>query len=99
MNTFMHLAAASSLTVFIAPWVFAQATTQGDGTVLLGGQVVDSACGLEVTTVDQTIEMAPEPIGRLLRYGQGNTQPFELRLVNCSLTRPAPSRPGQNLPD
>ncbi|WP_095109981.1 fimbrial protein [Pseudomonas sp. Irchel 3E20] len=99
MNTFMHLAAASSLTVFIAPWVFAQATTQGDGTVLLGGQVVDSACGLEVTTVDQTIEMAPEPIGRLLRYGQGNTQPFELRLVNCSLTRPDPSRPGQNLPD
>lgn len=99
MKTFISLAIASSLTMVINPWVFAQAATQGDGVVTLGGVVIDSACGLEAATVDQTIEMASEPIGRLLRDGEGQKQPFQLRLVNCSLNRPDPSRPGANLPD
>ncbi|MGA9705467.1 fimbrial protein [Pseudomonas sp.] len=99
MKTFISLAIASSLTMFISPCAVAQAAGQGDGVVTMGGQVIDSACGLEAATVDQTIEMAPEPIGRLLRDGQGQVQPFELRLVNCSVTRPDPLRPGVTLPD
>ncbi len=99
MKTIISLAVASSLTLLINPWVFAQASAQGEGTVTLGGEVIDSACGLEAATVDQTIEMPPEPIGRLLRHARGITQPFQLRLVNCTLTRPDPSRPDVNLPD
>lgn len=99
VNTFIHLATASLLMMFISPWVFAQTPAQGDGIVTLGGQVIDSACGLEATTSDQTIEMVPEPIGRLLRHARGVIQPFQLRLVNCSLSRPDPSRPDANLPD
>ncbi|NWA40815.1 type 1 fimbrial protein [Pseudomonas reactans] len=99
MKTFINLAMASSLTVFINPWVYAQADAQGEGIVTLGGQVIDSACGLELASVDQTIDMTPEPIGRLLRNALGAPHPFQLRLVNCSLTRPDPLRPGVNLPD
>nr|WP_218176526.1 fimbrial protein [Pseudomonas costantinii] len=85
--------------MFISPCVVAQAPAQGDGVVTLGGQVVDSACGLEAVSADQTIEMTPQPIGRLLRNARGETHPFQLRLVNCTLSRPDPSRPGENLPD
>lgn len=99
MKTFISLAVASSLTMFISPWAFAQAQPQGDGVVTLGGTVIDSACGLESSSVDQTIEMASEPIGRLLRDGQGQAQSFQLRLINCSLSRPDPMRPGESLPD
>ncbi|WP_455827628.1 fimbrial protein [Pseudomonas graminis] len=99
MKTFISLAVASSLTLFISPCAVAQTPVQVDGVVTLGGRVIDSACGLEAVTVDQTIEMNPEPIGRLLREGAGRVQPFELRLVNCTVTRPDPLRPGETLPD
>ena len=85
--------------MFISPGNSAQAAAQGDGVVTLGGQVVDSACGLEADSVDQTIEMPPEPMGRLLRYARGAPHPFQLRLVNCSLSREDPLRPGVPLPD
>ena len=99
MKTFLSFAIASSLTVLINPCVFANAAAQGEGLVTLGGEVIDSACGLELVSADQTIEMPPEPIGRLLRSAIGEPHPFQLRLVNCSLTRPDPSRPDVNLPD
>jgi fimbrial protein len=99
VKTFINLAITSSLAMFISPLVFAQAPAQGAGVVTLGGEVIDSACGLELASVDQSIEMTPEPIGRLLRNTIGAPHPFQLRLVNCSLTRPDPSRPGATLPD
>ncbi|WP_411379032.1 fimbrial protein [Pseudomonas sp. MPB26] len=99
MKTLIRLAIASSLTTFISPCMVAQASAQGDGVVLLGGEVVDSACGLELSSIDQTIEMPPEPVGRLLRNTRGEDHPFQLRLVNCSLSRPDPLRPGASLPD
>ena len=99
MKTFINLAITSSLTMFASPWVFAQEPAQGEGVLTLGGEVVDSACGLELSSVDQSIEMPAEPIGRLLRNALGEPHPFDLRLVNCSLTRPDPSRPGATLPD
>lgn len=97
MNTFISLAITSSLMMLISPDVRAQG--QGDGVVTLGGEIIDSACGLELSSVDQTIEMPAEPIGRLLRDALGAPHPFQLRLVNCTLTRPDPNRPGATLPD
>lgn len=99
MNKVISLAIASSLTMLISSCAVAQAPAQSEGVVTLAGEVVDSACGLELASVDQAIEMNPEPIGRLLRSGRGEIHPFQLRLVNCSLTRPDPSRPGASLPD
>ncbi|WP_395607360.1 fimbrial protein [Pseudomonas sp. B22129] len=97
MKTFISLAITTSLMTLISPCAVAQ--NQGDGVVTLGGQIIDSACGLELSSVDQTIEMPAEPIGRLLRNALGAPHPFQLRLINCSLTRPDPNRPGATLPD
>jgi len=99
VKTIISFAVTSSLMLFISPWVAADTPAQGDGLVTLGGEIIDSACGLELVSADQTIEMRPEPIGRLLRNAIGDPHPFQLRLVNCSLTRPDPSRPDVNLPD
>ncbi|MGY2374349.1 fimbrial protein [Pseudomonas sp. SDO524_S393] len=99
MNTFLSLAVASSVSLLISPCALAQGGSQGEGLLTLGGEVVDSACGLELASIDQTIEMPPEPVGRLLRNTRGEDHPFQLRLVNCSLTRPDPLRPGMSLPD
>ncbi|KRP46707.1 fimbrial protein [Pseudomonas libanensis] len=99
MKTFISLAVTSSLTMFISAFAFAKSASQGEGIVTLGGEVVDSACGLELSSIDQTIEMPPEPVGRLLRNTRGADHPFQLRLVNCTLSRPDPSRPGASLPD
>ncbi|MCF5097795.1 type 1 fimbrial protein, partial [Pseudomonas gessardii] len=67
MKTIISFAVTSSLMLFISPWVAADTPAQGDGLVTLGGEIIDSACGLELVSADQTIEMRPEPIGRLLR--------------------------------
>ncbi|MEO8490340.1 fimbrial protein [Pseudomonas sp.] len=99
MNTFLRIAITSALTIGLSPCALAQTPYQGDGLVTLGGEIVDSACGLELGSVDQSIEMNPEPIGRLLRNTMGEPHPFQLRLVNCSLSRPDPLRPGASLPD
>lgn len=99
MKTFMHLAITSSLAMLISPCASSQTPAQGDGVVTLGGEVVDSACGLELASADQSIDMPAEPIGRILRNTIGDPHPFQLRLVNCSLSRPDPLRPGVSLPD
>ncbi len=76
-----------------------QAAHQGEGVVRLGGEIVESACGLDATSADQTIEMDPEPIGLFLRNAEGKSHPFELKLLDCNINRPDPLRPGQSLPD
>lgn len=85
--------------MFFSTFSCVQASDHGEGVVRLGGEIVESACGLDAASADQTIEMAPEPIGRLLRSAEGKPHPFQLRLVDCSLSRPDPLRPGQSLPD
>ena len=99
MKTLIHLAITSALALLISPDARAQPPAQGDGVVTLGGEIVDSACGLELASADQSIDMPPEPIGRILRNTMGEPHPFQLRLVNCSLSRPDPLRPGASLPD
>ena len=99
MKTFINLTLAASLATLLSPDATAQTHAQGDGVVTMSGEIIDSACGLELASADQSIEMPPEPIGRLLRNTVGAPHPFQLRLVNCSLSRPDPNRPGASLPD
>lgn len=99
-----------ALSVFVASYplvlfstlclpVFAASHNQGNGVVVLGGQILDSACALDSNSAYQVIEMDPVPMGRLIREGESEPHPFTLRLVQCSLTRPDPARPGRYLPD
>lgn len=79
--------------------VLAAPHNQGNGVVVLGGQILDSACALDASSIYQVIEMDPVPMGRLIREGKSQPHPFSLRLIKCSLMRPAPSNPGRYLPD
>lgn len=95
----IRLAATFSLLVFAASFVSVQASSRDEGVVEFGGEIIDTACGLEVGSAYQVIEMPAEPIGQLLRSGFGKPHPFQLRLVNCSLSRPDLSISGPRLPD
>lgn len=99
MRVISTLVVSSSALISIALLFTASAANQGNGLVTLEGQILDSACALDSGSVYQLIEMDPVPMGRLIREGDGDPHPFSLRLVQCSLTRPDPERPGQYLPD
>ena len=72
---------------------------QGNGRVMLEGQIVDSACALDAISSYQAIEFDLLPMGQLIRQGQSLPKSFILRLVKCSLVRPDSFRPGSYLPD
>jgi len=93
-----RIVAASVLAFFLSPLVVS-ASGQGSGVVALEGQLVDSACALEAGSLHQVVTMEAVSIGQLIRQGESTPHPFSLRLVNCSLSRPDPSRPGNYLPD
>lgn len=99
MRVFSTLAVTSSLLIIPPLCLTAFAASQWDGIVTLEGQILDSACALDTDGVYQLIEMDPVPVGRFIREGDGDPHPFSLRLVQCTLTRPDPDRPGQYLPD
>lgn len=99
MRAFQALIKIALVTMSITLPVITFAAGQGSGLVLLGGQLVDSACALESDSAHQTIEMDVTAMGQLIRQGNSVPHPFSLRLVKCSLSRPDPSRPGNYLPD
>lgn len=97
----MRLGVVSLLVMLTASFVSVRVCAQdeGRGAVAFGGEIIDSACGLEVGAANQIVEMPAEPIGRLLRNGRGEPHPFQLRLVNCSLDLPRSSLSGESLPE
>ena len=101
MKVFTASAFSCVLAMFLTSClsVFAEPRQQGSGVVTLGGQILDSACALDANSAYQVIDMTPVPVGRLVREGESDPHPFSLRLIQCSLTRPDPDRPGQYLPD
>lgn len=99
MKVFTRLTVVSSFLMFVSSFIYVLAANQGEGVVRLKGAIVESACGLDAASADQTIEMAPDSVGRLLRHAEGKPHPFQLRLVDCSLSRPDPSSQGNSLPD
>jgi type 1 fimbria pilin len=60
---------------------------QGWGRVNMVGAIIETACAIDTSSRDQTINMGLVPISQIARDGQGLTRPFSIRLVNCILTR------------
>jgi type 1 fimbria pilin len=67
--------------------------SQGWGQVNMEGAIVDSACAIDIGSRDQTIEMDMLPLGHLVRENIGPINPFSIRLINCTLSRPTPGKP------
>lgn len=66
---------------------------QGHGRVNMQGSIIDTPCVIDVESRDQSIVMATIPVGLIMRHGQGPTQPFSIRLENCTLTPKLPNKP------
>ncbi len=67
--------------------VGAETFAQGTGRVDMRGSVIETACAIDTSSRDQTIEMATMPVSQIIRDGHGVDQPFAVRLVNCVLPR------------
>ncbi|CAI0742356.1 PAP fimbrial minor pilin protein precursor [Serratia proteamaculans] len=77
-----------------APAVQAAPTASaGHGSVSMTGAIIDTACAIDIGSRAQAIVLPTLPVGQLIREGQGPTQPFAIRLVNCTLSRPDPRLP------
>lgn len=66
---------------------------QGWGRVNMIGSIIETACAIDTTSRDQTINMGVIPISQIARDGQGIIRPFSIRLVNCLLSRNNKSLP------
>jgi type 1 fimbria pilin len=62
------------------------------GRVSMEGSITHTACAIDPGSREQTIDMAIMPIGQLAQNGVGNEHPFEIRLLNCSLTYADPDK-------
>lgn len=65
----------------------ADAKEQGHGVVSMRGEIIDSACGLDTASSDQTIDMLTQPVSEIVSEHFGLARPFSIKLVNCSLER------------
>lgn len=62
----------------------AWAASQGAGTVTMNGQIVDTACTIEVGSREQVIDLGVLPVGVIREHGQGPVKPVDIQLVNCN---------------
>jgi hypothetical protein len=66
----------------------AKSDTGVQGGVNMQGSIIDTACAIAVDSRDQTIAMGVVPLADIIRDGQGHTQPFSIKLINCVVKRP-----------
>lgn len=60
---------------------------QGWGQVGMYGSIIEAACAIHTVSRDQAIQMEVLPISQVIREDVGFSQPFTVKLVNCSLSR------------
>jgi type 1 fimbria pilin len=71
----------------------APTASAGHGSVSMTGAIIDTACAIDLGSRAQVIALSTLPIGQLISEGKGPAQPFAIRLVNCTLSRPDPREP------
>ncbi|ATM76885.1 MULTISPECIES: fimbrial protein [Serratia] len=58
----------------------------GEGSQLsMNGAIVATACDIDTTSRDQTVDMGTLPFDRIINDSQALSRPFSIRLVNCTL--------------
>ncbi|WP_426785551.1 fimbrial protein [Rahnella variigena] len=66
---------------------------QGWGKVYMLGSIIETACAIDISSRDQTIDMGLMPVSVIAREGQSITRPFTIQLVNCTLAKNSKSQP------
>lgn len=65
----------------------AAATSTDWGRINMQGAVIETACAIDIDSLDQTIDMSVLPLSKIMRDGQGIALPFTINLVKCVLLR------------
>ncbi|WP_411753386.1 fimbrial protein [Serratia sp. (in: enterobacteria)] len=65
----------------------------GRGRVVMEGNIIETACAIEMSSREQVIEMITVPASQIALDGHGIAKPFVIRLINCTLPRFDPSMP------
>lgn len=60
---------------------------QGWGKVRMLGSIIETACAIDTSSRDQTIDMGLMPVSVIARAGQSINRPFAIQLVNCTLAK------------
>lgn len=65
----------------------AYATNNGSGTVTMQGEIIDSACAIDMDSQEQIIDMGILPTGVIQQMGMGPARNIDIYLVNCTLEK------------
>jgi type 1 fimbria pilin len=55
----------------------------GHGQVDLSGEILESACTIDMNSFDQTIDFGITPISTILKFGESDIREFSINLVDC----------------
>ncbi|WP_429092789.1 fimbrial protein [Aeromonas veronii] len=62
------------------------ATNGGSGTVTFTGSVIEAACSIKASDVNQTVDMGQVSVTTLTKYKQSTPRPFKITLEGCDMT-------------
>ncbi|WP_369308854.1 fimbrial protein [Providencia rettgeri] len=84
--------------ILFAPIVSAQyqisrAQEPIDGTVTMGGSIIETPCAIDADSRDQSVNITTVPISQIIQDRESPTSNFSIRLINCVLTPTAPGKP------
>ncbi len=72
--------------ISISPVLGEQFDKGMNGKVSMAGEILNSACDIELQNHFQTIEMAHDNVGEILRTGYGQTTVFSIFLTGCPVS-------------
>lgn len=70
------------LLILYVPFLYAQSDIQ-KGRVNMQGEILESACTIDVNSLDQTIDMGNIPASSIRNNNENNTKEFEIKLIDC----------------
>lgn len=59
----------------------------GSGRVKMAGSIVDTACAIDINSIDQTLDMGVVPVGRIIRDGYSLQKSIVINLIKCVLNK------------
>lgn len=72
----------------------AQADIPGHGRVSMQGSIIDTACTIDMASLNQSVMLPTVPASSLLSTGEGPSVPFRIQLTDCVLHSKDRTRPG-----
>lgn len=63
----------------------------GHGRLNMRGSIIESACTIDMNSLNQTVDLGVITVGELERNGRSSSIPFSINLINCTLKKLNPS--------